>query len=409
MSKLPYYTSNTLIEAVKRNISFPIAQVTFSNDDLLRFADEEMFLEQVPSILQFHEEYFVFNQIVPLAANQSKYPIPNRAIGMKLRDLFYRDEQGQLSEMSRINPDDKSFMQTRGNSFSTPKYYYLENNNVVISPTTEYNPTPIGSLQFSYYLRPNSLVTDDRACVIQSLSRAITISNLTLVAGDQITFETASGITTIVANTDFVIGVNDATTANNLVTYISTLTGSQFSATVNSNIVTILHTERNTKFTTTNTSAFSIQSTITLNTSGVPTDIISGSLVDILQTEGGHTTLAIDVKLGTNSVSLTSLTLTDAQLPLDFTIGDYICARYECIIPQIPTDLHMLLGERTSVRVLQALGDKDAAKEGSSKIDRLEFKQGTILDSRVEGSPMKVINRHGLLRSARVGFGRTTT
>ena len=56
MSKKPYYTSNALIEAVKRNISFPISQVTFSEEDILTFADEEMFLEQVPSILQFHEE-----------------------------------------------------------------------------------------------------------------------------------------------------------------------------------------------------------------------------------------------------------------------------------------------------------------------------------------------------------------
>src|SRR5690348_4097049 len=111
MAKLPYYSSNTLIEAVKRNIAFPIAQATFSEEDILRFADEEMFLEQVPSIMQYHEEYFVFNEEVPLVANQTRYPIPKRAIGMKLRDLFYKDTQGQLVEMSRINPDDKSYMQ----------------------------------------------------------------------------------------------------------------------------------------------------------------------------------------------------------------------------------------------------------------------------------------------------------
>lgn len=402
MAKLPYYSSNTLIEAVKRNIAFPIAQVTFNEDDILRFADEEMFLEQVPSIMQFHEEYFVFNEETPLLPNVSKYPIPKRAIGMKIRDLFYRDTQGQLVEMSRINPDDKSYMQTKGDSFPTPIYYYMENNSVVISPSV--GPTPVGHLAFSYYLRPNSLVPDERGCICRSFSKTVTISNATLLDGDTISLAQYTGT----VGTDFVIGINDATTANNFVVWVGSLLNSQFTASAASNMVTVGYEERGTKIVTSNTSAFWVQQTITLNTTDVPTDIIAGSLVDILQTEGGHSTLAIDIKLIPNSVSLTGLTFTEAQLPDSFIIGDYVCARYECIIPQIPTDLHMLLGERTSVRILQSLGDREAAKEGIEKIDRLEFKQATLIDNRSEGAPLKIVNRTGLLHSARISFGRRT-
>lgn len=402
MAKLPYYSSNTLIEAVKRNIAFPIAQATFDENDILRFADEEMFLEQVPSIMQFHEEYFVFNEELPLAANQSKYPIPKRAIGMKLRDLFYKNTEGQLVEMSRINPDDKAFMQTKGDSFPSPIYYYMENNSVVISPTV--GPTPVGSLYYSYYLRPNALVPDERGCVCQSFSKTITVSNTGLVAGDEITL----GSIIAIAGIDFVIGVNDEVTASNFSNYIGGLVDTQFTSAVSGHTVTVFYMERRTAFSTSNPSAFAIQSTITLNTTNVPTDITSGSLVDILQTDGGHSTLAIDVKLISNSVSLTSLTFTEAQLPLDFIVGDYVCLRYECIIPQIPTDLHMLLAERTSVRILQSLGDKESAKLGTEKIDRLEFKQATIIDNRSEGAPLKIVNRRGLLHSARSGFGRRT-
>lgn len=402
MAKKPYYTSNELIEAVKRNIAFPIAQVTFDESDILRFADEEMFLEQVPSILQFHEEYFVFNETKPLVANQSRYAIPNRAIGMKLRDLFYQDTQGQLVEMSRINPDDKSYMQTKGDSFPTPIYYYIENNSVVISPTV--GPTPVGSLVFSYYLRPNSLVPDERGCVCTAFSKTVTVTNASIIAGDTISL----GSTVITADTDFAIGINDATTANNLSNFINSIVDSQFTTNTVDNIVTIFYTERQTVFTTSNTVAFGIQQTITVNTTSVPTDIVAGSLVDILQTDGGHTTLAIDVKLIPNSVSLNGLTFTNSQLPDSFIIGDYVCARYECIIPQIPTDLHMLLGERTSVRILRSLGDKEGVKDGLEQIDRLETKQATMIDNRVEGAPMKVVNRGGLLHSARIGFGRRT-
>ncbi len=400
--KLPYYTSDTLIEAVKRDIAFPIAQVTFSDEDILRFADEEMFLEQVPSILQFHEEYFVFTETVDLVPNVSKYPIPKRAIGMKIRDLFYVDTAGQLVEMSRINPDDKSYMQTKGDSFPTPIYYYMENNSIVISPNV--GSSAVGSLQYSYYLRPNSLVPDERACICQSFSKNVTVSNATMVVGDTLSFD---GIT-LTAGTEFAIGVNDATTANNISAYIATLTDTQFSATTASNIVTIFYAERDVEITTSNSTALAIQETITINTTDVPTDIVAGSYVDILQTEGGHTTLAIDVKLIPNSVSLTGLTFTEDQLPDNFIVGDYVCARYECIIPQIPTDLHMLLGVRTAGRILQSLGDNESAKKNSEKVDRLEFKQATVIDNRSEGSPMKVVNRTGLLHSARIKFGRRT-
>lgn len=400
--KLPYYTSDTLVEAVKRNISFPIAQVTFSVDDILRFADEEMFLEQVPSIMQYHEEFFVFSVDVPLTANQSRYPIPSRAIGMKLRDMFYRNTQGQLVEMTRINPDDKAYMQTKGDSFPTPIYYYMENNSVVVSP--EVGPTPVGNLVMTYYLRPNSLVPDERGCVCESFSRGVTVTNASLVAGDEL----ALNGYVLVADTDFVIGVNDATTANNIVAAISALNDPEFSSSATSNLVTIFYTDRNDTITS-NSTGMVVQSTITVNTTDVPSDIIDGSYVDILQTEGGHSTLAIDVRLGQNAASPTSLTFTEAQLPTNFVLGDYICARYECIIPQIPTDLHMLLGERTAVRILQSLGDNDAAKLGTEKIDRLEAKQSTIIDNRSEGSPLKIVNRTGLLRAGKIKFGRRTS
>lgn len=401
MAKLPYYTSDTLIEAVKRKISFPIAQVTFSEEDILAFADEEMFLSQVPSILQYHEEYFVYTEDQALVANQSRYPIPTRAIGMKLRDVFYKDSSGQLIEMSRINPDDKAYLQTKGDTFPTPMYYYFQNNNVIISP--EVGPSVTGSLQFSYYLRPNALVPNERAAVSTSFSKTVTIINASLVAGDTLTI----GGEVITADSDFVIGGSSAVTASNLATFINTLSG--LSATASNGVVTVTYQTRGLEFDTDNVVALEVQETITVNTSDVPEDIVEGSIVDILQMDAGHSTLNFDVILEDDSVSLNSITFTEDQLPDTFVVGDYICAQYECIVPQIPTDLHNLLAERTCARVLEALGDKDGLSAANAKIGELEFKQSVILDNRAEGSPMKVVNRTGLLHSSRTNFGRRTT
>ena len=89
MAVKPYLTSDDLVEAVKRNMAFPIAQVTFDVEDILAFANEELFLEQVPSVMQYHEEFFTFSEDVPLESQVSRYDIPYRAIGLKIRNLFW--------------------------------------------------------------------------------------------------------------------------------------------------------------------------------------------------------------------------------------------------------------------------------------------------------------------------------
>jgi hypothetical protein len=113
MAFVPWLTSNALIESIKRKISFPVSQNTFSNTDLLAFANEEMMISQVPSVMIYHEEYFVIGVKVPLRDNVSRYPIPDRAIGMKMRDLFYEDTAtpGNLTEMTRISSEDKAYWQ----------------------------------------------------------------------------------------------------------------------------------------------------------------------------------------------------------------------------------------------------------------------------------------------------------
>lgn len=392
MAIKPYYTSNTLIDAVKRKMSFPIAQVTFSPQEILFFANEEMFLAQVPSILQFHEEFLVYTQETSLVSNKSRYPIPGRAIGMKLRDIFYKDNSGQLVEMTKINPDDKSFFLSNSNSNPNPVYYYLENNSIMIVPEVGANPQ--GTIQFSYYLRPNSLVLDEQAAVCSSFSKTVTIDNTTLLDGDTLTL----GSSVLTAGIEFTIGANSSITATSIVSYMNTLPDDQFILNSSSNIVTVSYTERNTSLTTSNVDAFVIQSSITIDCPLVPTEIVGGSLVDFLQTEGGHSTYSFDVKLASNAVSSNSITFTDSVVPDDFVVGDYICLQYQCIVPQVPTDLHNLLAERTCARILESLGDQEGLKSANTKIDKLEIAQATILDNRVEGSPQKVFNRHSLLR-----------
>ena len=181
----PYMTSNDLIASVQRKISMPLSQITFSQLDVLQFANEEMFIAQVPSVLQFHEEYFVTYKILPLQNNLSRYPIPDRATGMKLRDLFWQDNNGNLFEMTRITEHDKAFFQRNVGANQAIHKFYMEGNYVVLTPSVVNGPT--GFLIMVFYLRPNQLVKNDRAAIIQGFNQTLTVNTSLIAPLDTIT------------------------------------------------------------------------------------------------------------------------------------------------------------------------------------------------------------------------------
>jgi hypothetical protein len=163
-----YLTSDTLIESVKRRHSIPESQNTFEEDDFLAFANEEIALGILPTLLQYHEEYLVYTQTVALVANQSNYAIPARAVGSKLRNVYYVDSAGNERELGRIEPENVSYYQSGSSSGSAFQYFYLQNNLVVLVP--EVGASPTGSLVMDYYLRPNQLVSEDRVATITAIN-----------------------------------------------------------------------------------------------------------------------------------------------------------------------------------------------------------------------------------------------
>lgn len=390
MSKRPYMTSAELVSAVKRKMAIPITQVTFSDSDLLDFATEELFATQVPSIMQFHEEFFVTDKEVPLVDNISRYDIPNRAIGMKLRDLFYQDTNNNLIEMVNVGPSNSDIYKSNNNGYQTPRNFHVQANEVVLLPDITAGIT--GSLLMKYYLRPNSLVENDRAAISNSFVKIITIDNTILIAGNTIVI----GGITLTAGTDFVIGATSTATAANLSTAANALSG--ITSTSTGPDTSIFYQTLSKTFTTNNSSSFIIDSDIGIRCDAIPEHFEDGMLVDFLQTLGGHSTLSFDVTMGEGAVSSDTLFFPVADIPTKFVIGDYICEQYECIIPQIPSDLHTILAERTCMRVLESLGDLQGAASQMTKIGDFESRQAVMIDNRTEGAPRKIFNRHSLLR-----------
>jgi hypothetical protein len=143
----------------------PTSQSTFEEADFLRFANEEMQISVMPMVMGVYEEYYVTSEELPLVANQSNYAIPYRAAGNKLRDLKFKDSNGNLFELSRISREDRQTLQGSTNT-NAIRHFYLESGDVVIYPTPN---TSSGTLVLEFYMRPNQLVSTDRAATITAI------------------------------------------------------------------------------------------------------------------------------------------------------------------------------------------------------------------------------------------------
>lgn len=536
-STKPYMTSQDLIASIQRKISFPISQNTFTNNDILAMANEEMFIAQVPSVLQYHSEYFVNFKVVPLIANVSNYAIPNRCIGMKLRDVFWMDYNGNWFEMTQIEEHDRAFYQRNLGTNESIHKFFMEGNHVVLAPSVVQGP--VGFLVFVFYIRPNQLVKNDRAAIINNFQQSTTINSSLMNPGDTFTIspdanattpvslipftavsslggtisditiassaetlvtttlphQLTSGQTVVITGTNsnpvidgtytatvegpntytipiqigvagtsgsftsknqFLINASSSITATNLAAAINSLDIIE-NATATSNSIMFEYYNIYTQFLTTNSLGFVINfnNTIGINFQTLPasyTDnetniteplFVTGATVDFLQTNPGHRTYSYDVYLPSGSINGTILTLPYQQLMIPsgtmsgpiglpenngivstqnqyyglpeynqalpgsspgliyilspLIPGDYMCLSGEAIIPQIPPDLHTGLAERTSARILAAIGDAQGLQVANAKISEIESRQGNLMSNRSDGNPLKVGQRKSLL------------
>lgn len=442
MATTPYLTSDDLVATLQRKISAPISQNLFSYNDYLAFCNDEMFSTMVPAILEFHEEYFVFIQTIPILPSTNRYPIPTRAIGMKLRDVKWQDTNGNLFDMARVTPEEKAFYQINLGTSETISKYYIEGNDLVILPAL--TVTNALTLYFYYFIRPNQLVANARAATITGFANSITTIAASISPGDTVI---VNGVVfTAVASSpgpnQFMIGSGsgaDVQTATNFVNAVNVNGIAQASNGIPStSTATLIFSTMpaSQTVTTSNPIGFLIPvNTQMIQFNQVPSTYqdpstfvteplyVPGATVDFLQTNPGHKTYTFDVPIPPNSISGNIISFNYNSLlspltspigspfmgppqPINCIIGDYICLSNESIIPQIPPDLHNQLAQRAATMVLAALGDQAGAQISNSKVQEMEKKQISVLDARVEGSPLKIAPKKSLLRFQGMGSRR---
>jgi len=303
-------TTTSLLKSIKRRAMVPDNQSTFTDQDFIDLMNEEMMISMVPSILQTKEEYLIFKQTTALVANKSNYPVPERALANKLRELCFMDTaSGGISneyEMTRIAIDDRYTGLSNGtgsSDFTGFRRFYMYGSDVVLHPNV--GPAPYGSLAFYFYIRPNTLVKDASVAMVSGIDR--------------------------------------------------------------------------------------VNGTITI--SSIPTGYSGSQEFDFVKSKSPHNILSIDVPVTSFNAASKLITLPLTSIPSDLEVGDYMPLAGQSCIPNIPTELHMILAQRVAQRALEALGDTEGLNNATNKIIEMESKMSTMMSNRVEGAPRKVVNR----------------
>ena len=120
---------------------------------------------------------------------------------------------------------------------------------------------------------------------------------------------------------------------------------------------------------------------------------------DFIQSKSPFVTLGKEITATAVNSTTNEVTFAISDIPSRLSVGDHVAKECETMIPQIPADLHVVLAHRVATRCLEALGDTEGLQNANKKLAEMEDKTSNLIDNRVEDAPIKVVNRHGALRS----------
>lgn len=161
------YDTDDLLEAVKNSGMIPEAQSTGCQDqDILDHLSAVLQSTIALELMKIREEYYVTTE--RLAAAQ-EVRIPHRAMGLKLRDLYY------VSGSDRIYLDPIPREELENHDEPTDvNGYYLEGAYIkLVAPSTV-----SGYVEAAYFMRPNDLVPTSEARQITNIvGQTLTLSS----------------------------------------------------------------------------------------------------------------------------------------------------------------------------------------------------------------------------------------
>ncbi len=183
---LPQYTTTQLIANIKRRCTVPSSQLTFTNQDFVDLANDELQGEVVPLLMSTREEYFV--DFVDVATPSNKQiPIPEATTASKVRSVCYVQQGSPLVLINLPRIDLDVVAGVGFNNWNTLAGFYIQNNDLVLYPN---NSVPQGQLiRIYYYKRTLALANPDNFGRVVSVD---TMNNSFVL--DQMSFDWVAGV-----------------------------------------------------------------------------------------------------------------------------------------------------------------------------------------------------------------------
>jgi len=385
-----------LIRSIKRRAFIPNSQETFTDEDILSMATEEVNIGLVPLIQKMHEEHLIYYIEILLEQGKKRYPIPPRAHGNKVRDVALVDENGNVFEMHRYSLSEISDFSTT-TAYINNRGFYLENNDVILA---NFDVNVGNKLRIYFYMRPNQLVIESKGASVQIVTNTFEVDQINPKSGT-ITNIT-SGVKTLLDSVGHGLqnGQLIQITGSNTTPSID---GFHEITVVDANIFSI-------EFTTTaiGTISANFNTALTvkkLRLSAIPSAFLQNTLFDFVQNTSPNKILHYDIRFNSINQLSKEISFVLTDIP-DVIVGSYITIAEESIVPNIPTELHPILAQRVAVSCLEAMGDEANKQSAERKLATMEKDAGTFLDNRVEGAIQKIKSRHSPLVNTLNTLGR---
>ena len=157
-------TTDDLLKKIKKKSFIPTSQSTFTDEELLEIATEEMNGIIVPTILSTRQDYYVYkdeSSILDGTQNQT-FNIPHRASGMQVREVS-ATIGGTERNMPRFDIEDRIYDGSGGSVFG----FDITNNQINVKGSSR------GVLNLYYYLRPGDLVKSTQSRRVLSVDVAL--------------------------------------------------------------------------------------------------------------------------------------------------------------------------------------------------------------------------------------------
>lgn len=151
--------------------------------------------------------------------------------------------------------------------------------------------------------------------------------------------------------------------------------------------------------------------TTTFTLSSFPVHFQTTTVFDFVQGKSPNKIVGFDRDVLSFDATAQTITFSDSELKtvdlssttpkaMRLAVGDIITKAEETIVPQLPTELHPILAQKVAVKMLEALGDTQGMTNAQQELERMEKNAMTLIDNRVDGAPVKINNRHSILKSS---------